>query len=167
MGLYDDMLAIYKYLRNDEELLRLLYYSPENIGANILDPLSPSLPNILEKDSVELAKIQNEHIMKSEKADDLVKKQICRLYMYAGRNSDYPRNDLLTKQELVIDLFVHSRYEEGDFRLSRIKDRLNEILVNSHVAGIGKMDYSQGNPRSAPSEYRGYEHVYTFLTNKS
>lgn len=167
MGSYDDMLGIFKCLRNDEELLRLLYYSPENLGANILDPLSPSLPNILEMDFEKLAEIQNEHIMKSEKADDLEQKQICRLYMYAGRNSDYTRNDLLTKQELVIDLFVHRRYEEGDFRLSRIKDRLNALLVKSHVAGIGKMDYLQGNPRSAPANYRGYEHVFTFLTNKS
>ena len=167
MGLYDDLLGIFIHLRNDEELNRLLYYSPENLGSGIEDPLSPSLPNILEMDAEKLAEIRNEHIMKSDKADDLVEKQICRIYMYAGRTSDYGRVDLLTKQELVIDVFVHSRYEEGDFRLSRIKDRLNEILVNSHVAGIGKMDFSEGNPRSAPPNYRGYELVYTFFANKS
>jgi len=167
MGSYDDFLGIYKYLREDEQLLRLLHYPPEDLSNDIPDPLSPSLENILDKDIEELADIRNEHIMKSIKDDDLVTKKICRLYLYPGRRSPKNNNYLLANQEIVIDLFVHIDIENGDFRVSRINDRLNELFVLNHVAGASSTDYVEGTPRSAPQNYTGYESVFTFMTRKS
>lgn len=167
MGSYDDFLGIYKYIRNDEKLLRLLTLPPEDLGTGIDDPLSPSLTNILDKDPEKISTIQNEHIMKSMKADDLENKKICRLYIYPGRRS--PRSDsyYIASQELVIDLFVHLDYENGDFRTSRINDRLNELIVDNHIVGASSMRYLEGSPRSAPRNYVGYESVFTFMTKKS
>lgn len=166
MGSYDDFLGIYKYLRNDEQLLRLLYYPPEDIADGIKDPLSPTLSNILDRDPMELSKIRKEHIMKSLKSDDLVDKQICRIYIYAGRRTPENRNYAFADQQLHIDVLVHNDIENSDFRSNRINDTLNNLLISNNVAGIGKMEYYGGDIITVPKNYIGYKNVYSFGTFK-
>src|SRR5690554_3517644 len=145
MAMYDNFIDILNVIRNDETLLRLLYYSPENIATGVEDPLSPTLPNVLEFDRKKLKKIRDERIVKSAKYDDLVvEKPICRLYVYLGRRSPQNNNYLVAKQQVIIDIFCHNDIENADLRSSRISDRLNELLVLEPITGLGKMDYVNG-----------------------
>lgn len=166
MGMYDNFLDILNVFRNDEKLLRLLYYPPENLATETLDPLDPTLPNILDIDKNKLKEIRNEHIMKSAKADDLDEKQLCRIYVYPGRRDPSDNNYLVCGQEIVIDILCHNSFENEDLRSMRISDELNKLLVHERLTGMGKMEYVRGIPRSAPTEYIGYQHIYRFWATK-
>jgi hypothetical protein len=165
MAMYDDFLKIIKYLKSDEELNRLLYYPPEDLGEDVLDPLDSNLPNIMTMNVEKRAEIINKRIMKSTKYKDLEKDSICRLYVYAGRrspNGNYQSAD----QELVIDIYCHSDFENGDLRSLRISDKLNQLLSQSRIVGIGQMDFDGARPINAPYEYVGYQVVFTYSTFK-
>jgi hypothetical protein len=165
VAMYEDFLDIIKYLKTDETLLRLLYYPSEDVGNNVLDPLDVSLPNILGMNIETRSEIINKRIMKSSKFKDLETEQLCRLYVYAGRrrpNGNYKTAD----QELRIDILCHSDFENGDLRSLRISDRLNELLCQSRIIGIGQMDYVIGDQINAPYEYTGYQNVFTYSTFK-
>ena len=164
MGMYNDFLDIIKYLKSDEELLRLLYYPPEN-GNDVLDPLDASLPNIMDKDIEEKSEIVNKRIMKSAKYKDLENDSICRLYLYAG-NRRPTSNYSSANQELVIDILCHSDFENGDLRSLRISDRLNQLFCQERLVGIGQMDFVGARQVNAPYEYTGYQVIFTYSTFK-
>ena len=169
MGMYENFLDFLKLLRNDEILLRLLYYAPEDIVNKIPDPLSSSLPDILKMDAKTRNQIRNDHIMKSSKTDDFETKKICRIYIYAGnRIPERDRNNsyLMAEQQIKIDVIVHNDFENEDVRMERILDRLNELLCLNRITGIGKTDFVDGRPINAPKDYIGYQVIYKFGSTK-
>lgn len=164
MSMFKNLRDIVKLFRFDETLLRLLHYPPEDIAKNVKDPLSPTLPNVLEIDTT--WSIRDKHIFLVPKADDLVTTPICRIYLYAGRRQPQTRGSFaVANQEVIVDILCHMDFEK-DLRSMRISDRINELLVMERVTGLGKMDYVDGRPISAPSGYVGYQHVYEFGSSK-
>lgn len=160
---------IFKKLSNDDVLLRLLYYLPENDEnddgtCHHFPPLSDLNPPI--KDSGIHTSVVEESIRTSTKSTDIEEKAICRLYIYAGRRRSVFNNYLLASQEIVIDIFVHESFDK-DMRLSWISDRINELIALERVEGsIGKLDYVAGNSRMAPIGYSKYENIYEYTTDK-
>jgi hypothetical protein len=149
----------------DETLMRLLYYPALNLTNKTPDPLDSSLPNITETDTDYI--IRYSRIMKVPKNDDLIQDTpICRMCIYAGRRTPDNGNYAMSIQEVNIDIFVHDSFEEGDLRLARISDRLNELFVSKKVTGIGKMEYKSGNPFGSPSGYVAFHHVFTITEFK-
>ena len=148
MGMYDNFLDIYLYLKTDEELNRLLYYPP--MTSTVLDPLDKKLPDIMRMDVVKRSEIINDRLLKSNKTSDLEKKRLCRLYMYAGDRRTDRNSFLIADQDIVLDIMCHSEYENGDFRTMRITDRLNTIFSNERVTGIGKCQFVGGRTINAP-----------------
>ncbi|PGZ96949.1 hypothetical protein COE51_16390 [Bacillus pseudomycoides] len=167
MGMYQNFLDIMNVIYNDEDLLRLLYYPPANLGTDTLDPLDPCLPNIKDMEVKTKWNIINERVMLTPKTDDLDSKAICRILIYAGRRRPNSGNYLMAHQHFVVDIVCHFSFENGDIRSTRISDRLNELLALQHITGIGKMDYYDGNQLSSPKEYVGYRHIYEFGSTKS
>jgi hypothetical protein len=135
--MYDDFLKIIKYLKSDEELNRLLYYPPEDLGNAVLDPLDSSLPAIMSMNVEQRAGIINKRIMKSTKYKDLEKDSICRIYVYAGRRNP------------------NSNYQSAD-----------ELFCQSRLVGIGQMDFVGARQINAPYEYTGYQVAFTYSTFK-
>lgn len=166
MGMYEDFLDIIKYLKSDEELNRLLYYSPEDVGNDVLDPLDESLPNIMDMDLEVKSEIINKRIMKSSKYKDLENDKICRLYVYAGGRRPSNSNYASANQELVIDILSHSDFENADLRSLRISDKLNQMLSQSRLVGIGQMDFVGARQINAPYEYVGYQVIFEYSTFK-
>lgn len=147
---------VYTLLRQDETLLRLLYYPP----SPPLDPLSSQLEDILDKDVAEYWDIVDRHILLSSKSEDLEENSLCRIYVYGGKIRPSMNNKLTTKQEIVIDIFCHQKYEK-DQRLEWITDTLNEIIFNKRIdKGLGKVDYRTGYDFTAPKWYVAYRHIY-------
>lgn len=165
MGMYDNLKDINSLLRNDETLLRLLYYPPKNYQTSTPDALDPSLPNILEMDAITLRELREKRIKLVPKDDDLQTEPICRIYIYAGRRTPTNNNFLFANQELIIDVLCHEEFEK-DLRSYRISDRLNELLCLERVTGIGQIGYVQGGQISSPTQYVGFRHVYESVNFK-
>jgi len=168
------MLNTHDLLRQDEDLLRLLYYDPTNYTTQP-HPLSDELPNVLDPQVGELdadgdkndeywARIWNiidKHILLISKADDMENNRLCRLYVYAGKTRPTYGNvsAALANQEIIIDVFVHTSYNI-DSRMDEINDRLNQLLVGASGIGMGKVDIYGGYEFSAPKEYTAYRNIY-------
>lgn len=160
MGMHKNFMDILNVLYFDETLLRLLYYSPLNITNKTPEPLDSSLPNVIDIDTD--YDIRYSRIMKIPKDSDLTPdKPMCRLFVYFGRRKA-DSNYAMADQEIIFDILCHNEIENGDLRSARIADRLNELLVAERITGIGKTNYLNGSPISAPTEYIGYRHVYEF-----
>ncbi len=144
---------------NDEELLRLLHYTSETADN---DPLSPDKPNILEMPIKDRALLINNLIKPSPSVyglDDSTR--MCRLLFYPkSRRSS--RSYLTSDQEVNIDVFVHHNFNNTDYRLSWICDRVNDLLFDKPVVGFGRVNFVNGNDLPAPQNYVGYQLRYSF-----
>ncbi|MCI1590397.1 hypothetical protein [Heyndrickxia oleronia] len=165
MGMHDNLFEVFNVLKNDEKLLRLLYYPPQDLAKNIPDPLDERLKNIGEMESEKQALIRGEHIYFSPQADDLETKKICRLYLYAGKRRP-TSNYLMADQEIVIDILCPFEYENGDMRSMKIADRINELVCLNRITGIGKVDYVYGNQVNALKDYVAYQHIFKVCSMK-
>jgi hypothetical protein len=167
MGMYQNIQDILNVLWYDEQLLRLLHYSPEDIRTNTLDPLDPSLPNILDMDEVLQWEIRNATIKLTPKEDDLTDKKSCKLFVYLGERYGSRGNYLFANQNVVFDIITPVDFENGDMRTTRISDRLNDLFALEYVTGIGKMDFVRGMINNRiPSAYVSYRLTYEFTETK-
>lgn len=164
--MYNSLLSVYNALTDDEELLRLVYYPPENPIDNTPDPLDKSLNNVRDLPIQEFYKIRTENFKRTPKEDDLTNKRICRIYIYSGRRRSQRGNYLVADQNLTVDCLIHNSFQESDLRLERISDRINKVLVHSRITGMGEIEYIDGGSIGAPKEYVGYRHIYKFATKK-
>lgn len=105
-------------------------------------------------------KIINDRIKTTSKTDDLDNNRKCRLVFYSGSRS-HSNNYKVSEQEIVFDILVHFDYENVDFRMSWICDRINELLFDERVTGIKKITFEGGRPiPSVANEYVGYKLSY-------
>lgn len=161
---------IYNLLRNDEVLMRLLWYPPEDIGKGVPHPFDDGVPNIVDlsdDDHIGIYwRIVDTVIRTSEKVTDIEEDAMCRLYIYPGRRRPVFNNYTLATQEVHIDVFVHESYSK-DFRMERINDRLCELLSLERIQGaIGRVDYAAGQGWQAPIGYSKYQHRFVFGDGK-
>lgn len=160
--------SIYQKMINDEELLRLLNYSPMGYDAKgnyNPDPLDESLPTLLDKESEEYWKMVDEKVILGEKTSDLLEQKVCRIYIYEGRRRPIFESYLVASQEVYVDVFIHESFDR-DLRITRISDRINELIALENIAGFGRLEYKAGNPREAPTHYRRYLHQYSMTVSK-
>jgi hypothetical protein len=150
---------IYKVLIQDEVLLRYLHYIPTS---RVDNPLDPSKDNILDKDVDSLWGIIDDVIVPAPKISDLVDTQKSRLLVYAGYGRGTNSNYLFSNQEYEIDIFVHADTQTMDFRMEKIHDRVNELLFNQHITGMGKLLFKGRQPINAIKDYFGYKMIFTF-----
>lgn len=154
---------IYTKLREDEMLMRLLHYKPEDYYTKVLDPLSKALPNIVDN-SEKYWDIVDKVIITGTKTSDIQEKGICRIYLYAGRSRGKFQSHYLIDQEVVLDVFVHESYEK-DLRTPWICDRIKELIALEYIAGYGKLTFVAGNQRDSPIGYSKYELVFEYRAN--
>lgn len=144
--LAENLIDIFKVVGNDETLLRLLYYKD--------NPLDETKTNV--KDLDDFIAIRTERILRSPKADDLTDNRICRICMYFGNGSNV--NDKVTNQDVCFEVYAHiDEYDLNDARALLLVDRVNGLINDSNITGIGRMRTSRrrviGN---APKGYIGY-----------
>lgn len=166
---------IYQKLINDEELLRLLTYLPngyDSEGNFNLDPLDESLPTLVpnfetatDEEIEAYWSLVNERVVLGEKTSDLESKSICRIYISEGRRRPVYNDYLMATQEVSIAIYIHETFDK-DMRISRISDRIYELIALENIAGFGKLEYQAGNPFEAPRHYRMYEHLFLMNVNK-
>lgn len=160
------MNMIHTILREDETLMRLLYYNPRNSETGDLDPLDENLPNIVDGSEKYWDIVEN-HLIVGTKTTDIEEKKICRIYIYPHRRRQTFRNHLFVNQEVVVDVLIHEKYF-ADMRLEWINDRVIELLTFEKLDNVlGKVDYIQGNNRiNAPRGYDKYENTFEYVIDK-
>lgn len=161
MRMRENLMDIYKVLINDETLLRLLYYKPSNMND---DPLSLDKPNILDKPDLDKWNIINDLIVPSVKVTDLDETEKCRVLIFPADRNSAKQNYYFSDQRIIVDVLTHVAFDSVDFRNSWICDRINDLLFNEHVTGIGKMNFIGGKAINAPNNYVGYRLMYEFYS---
>lgn len=133
---------------NDDSTTKKLLEAPDEHNARVWD-------------------VVDKHIFEISKADDMENDSTCRLYLYAGKTRPvYGRNSVaVVKQEIVIDVFVHTSYNV-DSRMDEIHDRLNCLMIDNGEIGMGKVDLYTAYEMNAPKEYTGYRLIYTTMRSK-
>lgn len=155
-------LEIYRILTEDEVLMRLLYYLPED--AHNPDPLSDELENI--QDRPDIWDIRKDRVMRSDKISDIEGDPKCRIYIYPEKRRSRWGNYLVADQGISLSIFVHESFLV-DGRMEWISDRLYKLLSLERIKGsIGMLEYVKGDPWTAPRQYSQYRHVFQFTTSK-
>lgn len=162
MNMTKNQQDLYKLLSTDEKLLRLLYYLPKNAQD---DPFSPNKPNILSLPDSQKWSIIEDVLKFTPTYNGLDSTPKCRLLFYPGRRGN-TYNYLVALQEINIDVFVHYLANDKDLRLSRICDRVNELLSDEKVTGIGNVKFVRGINVPAPDDYLGYNLVFSIGSGK-
>lgn len=157
---------IEKLIINDETMMRLLVYAPEDwneeLQKEIFDPLDERLPNIVD-DSKKYWELVEDKVRKGSKRMRIESTKSAVLYIAEGRERPIFGNNYLNKKEVAFRIVVNEDFEVDD-RISRISDRLSHLLMReSEVAGYGKIDIVGKNPREAPLGNRLQEDIYSYI----
>ena len=156
---------IQKILFTDETLMRLLVYPPrgwdEIKQIEILDPLNPLLPNIVD-DSYEYWQIVEDKVRFGSKRMQIENIKSAVLYMFEGTERPYFGNPYLSKKQVVFKIVVNEEFEV-DKRISRISDRISHLIMRtSEVAGYGIIVQVGKNSRESPLGNRLQEDIYEY-----
>jgi hypothetical protein len=174
------MINFDKLLRNDENLLRLLYYKSNSFSDDIFQITStrkritpppgstdPS-PTDTYVGGIVSNTLRHTLVYSTIKVSDLTlnSTQSCRLLFYLGnrapsRNSRYPT------QEMVVDIYVHTDIDKVDYRLAKLCDYVTELIDEKQIAGIGKASTTGGNAITLNASYIGYRLYFEFGSEKS
>lgn len=166
---------IMQVLREDEKLMKLLYYSPETLEQDVVEDLIPTdedMARVIENDVDAIEKVERyreiieSRLLIGETKKEIEEDHICRVYVRFGRLRSVFGNYLIGDQEVVVNVYVPNRYDRYDYRLAWINDRISYLLTQERISGIGKMIYSKGDSRVAPHDYARYENIYMFTTAK-
>ncbi|MBX6361879.1 MAG: hypothetical protein IRZ03_17605 [Acidobacterium ailaaui] len=152
----DLMEKFYSVLVNDEQLLRYLYYHPTNYSD---DPLSPTKADVTTMPNT--WDIRRNLIKKSKVVDDLnVDTNINRILVFPGKRRPQYNNYLFASQLVVIDSLVRIKDDDIDCRQSKINDRINDLVFDERIGGVGKVSFKDGDQIGAPPGFVGYRLIY-------
>lgn len=175
-GMYKVMIALKTVLQQDEALMRLLYYYPEDIYLKRPDPLDPSLKDVIIQDysnttdkeiAIEREILEN-RFRTTPTASDIEGQQICRIYLYTDDRNP-TRNYKVANQNFNVDIFCHEAFEE-DFRTARILDRINDILLKepkfgNPLAGMGAIEFVRGRRINVVRDFSSYTSTFVVGAN--
>lgn len=160
----------------DETLLRLLHYpsSHSNDDVTLITADRPSIigNNTPYKDTKKplYNYILETNIRRAPKSSDLINTAICRICMYMGDNIKGNRNssNKVFKQDVVFDIYTHiDGFETKDCRSLKICDRIDELIHENNITGIGKAEsYKTFLIGNSPDGFIGYRMVFTFGVTK-
>lgn len=171
MNLKKGLDDLFKVLSNDEILLRLLHYIPEDASDKPLDNTKPDVLSLKNK-----WEIIDKVLMPTDKKYDLdLESKICRLCFYTGTRQPLQNynqtsrslsdNPYASSQNYNFDIYVHVDIDHIDGRLTNIADRLNEILLLERVADVGEFVLDFGSPiNTTPDGLIGYKLVYNTVS---
>jgi hypothetical protein len=150
---------IFKVCSQDETLLRLLIYKPDN---SLDDPLDKTKPNILDKSETEKWSLINDRIKFTPSVHGLDQDNICRLLFYPAPRTPN-RNHLSPTQDIKFDVLAHYEFNDIDMRMSWICDRIHELMNQKRISGFGKVRFVRGQDIGTPVDgYIGYRLTYEF-----
>lgn len=166
MKLKESLDELYKLLADDEILMRLLHYTPEDAHDNPLDVAKDDI--LTSEDRWDITK---GNLFSTDKRYDLDLDpiKICRICFYTGtrqpissgyniRNVDNP---YASEQRYNFDVYVHVDIDDIDARLTDITDRLNELLHLKRVNDVGEFILDFISPISnTPDGFIGLKSVY-------
>jgi len=147
---------VFKVLSNDSDLLKILFHLPKHNNDNPLDK-----EDILSMPSSQKWSIIKDLIKFTPSVRGLDKEPKCRVIFYNENRNPQADNYKVSEQHIRFDIFAHADYNDMDMRLSMICDRINDLMFDKRIAGMGKVEQVGGDIiGSAPEDYIGYYLVY-------
>ena len=146
MLLVKNVSEVYSIILHDSKIRRMIVYED--------NPLSGSLKDITNYDLVK------DKIIFTPTVEGLDMDKTNRICVYLGIRDMNRNNHKLSNQELYFDVLSHRNYHDRDARAYMICERINELVSEGHLTGIGKIYFARGFPISAPTGYIGYRLIY-------
>ena len=175
MNLVDLMKGVFVQFTTDETLLRLLYYAPEN---QLDSPLDKSKENILDMDIEAKSEIIDNVMYPMDKKFKLdLKSRFSRINYYLNeRRPDRVyssgarkliNNPMVSRQEIVVDIYTNIEIDRIDFRLYQIIERVNKLLDNKNFKQFTGMKLDGGYTiMQTPDGFIGYRLVYYVMSSQ-
>ena len=167
---------IYLTFTTDERLLRYLYYVPEN---QLDKPQDYRKQNILDMPPNEKYDIIRNTVYFMDKKFRLdPKKSFSRINFYLGNRSPDRKysggakmlinNPLVSRQEIIIDIYSNMEIHQTDMRMFSIYERIVGLLNDKNVGMFTdlKFDYSLNIPKT-PEGFVGLRLIYYALDSQS
>jgi hypothetical protein len=170
-------------LQRDENLLRLLYYTANNMDddVTIITTTRPRITPIYNgnipstptdgtpcKSIPEYFDIVKTLIYSTIKITDITSGtfQGCRLLFYLGQRT-ITSNSRYQSQRMIVDLYVHTAIDGKDYRLAKLCDRLTELVDQNRVGGIGTAQALGGVPLTLGDQYIGYRLLFDIGSDRT
>ena len=154
-GLYPTMRDVFKTLRNDQILCKLLYYPSKDIDD---DPtMKPDVSS----------EIKDEIIFTTMKVDELEgSNKIKRGRLTFGLGTIFKSYQNHKASCPIINIYIwipRIGFQDIDFRQEAILDRIDELINDRRFNGsFGRVFKDGGSPYDAPKGYLGYVVRYEF-----
>lgn len=173
MSQYNLIDGVYSQLINDECLLRYLHYVPKN---QLDNPLDSNKPNILELPLEERFKIIEKTVRFMDKEFPLeLDSQFGRINVYLGERKPYTsyssgarrlvNNPYVSRQELVVDVFIPNKTNRNDMRLLKVMERIRFLLNYKNYKQFLDLRWDFGYTiTKTPDNYVGYKMIYYTLS---
>ncbi|MET3505609.1 hypothetical protein [Halalkalibacter oceani] len=149
------MRELFSEFAQDETILRLLFY-PSKTRDDDVRVIDENRPPILQMEEDRKWGIIYDVIKASKIVSDLDASQKCRLLYYMGRRPPKRNNYMFSDQQVVIDLLVHAKIDNVDFRLSKLVDYTSNNLFQKPMK-FGNLNFAGGYEIGAPKDYIGYQ----------
>lgn len=167
---------MYLTFTTDERLLRYLYYVPKN---QLDKPQDYKKPNILDMPPKQKYEIINNTIYFMDKKFRLdPKKSFSRINFYLGNRSPERKysngarqlinNPLVSRQEIVVDIYSNMDIHQMDMRMFSIYERIVSLLNNKNIGMFTdlKFDYTM-NINQTDDGFVGMRLIYYALDSQS
>lgn len=173
MNVAEIMKGTYTVLSQDETLLRLLEYAPNNQNDN---PLDPSKPNILDLPIEQRFDIIDKVLYSMDKKFRLdLDSRFSRVNYYLNeRRPDKVyssgarkliNNPMVSKQGMVFDIYTNIEIDRMDFRMYSIIERLGVLLNGKSFKQLTGLSFNDGYTiKNTPDGFIGYRLVYSLMS---
>ncbi|MFY0516864.1 hypothetical protein ACOMCU_03390 [Lysinibacillus sp. UGB7] len=167
MRIVNKLAQFYKSLKEDEKLLRLLYYLPKDSLDNPLDESKMDISQLPEKDI-----IMNNILVIGDKTSDLkMDTHFSRICLYTGprapqkhylkNTNQFTDNPYSSTQQYFFDIYTPVAINNIDFRLDWLGEMLNEVLFQEDIEEFGDLRFHSGIPLlNTPEGFIGYRWIY-------
>ncbi|MGE7092067.1 hypothetical protein ACQKII_11565 [Lysinibacillus sp. NPDC048646] len=167
MKIVNNLAKFYKSLKDDEKLLRLLYYMPKDHLDDPLDESKLDISKLPEKDL-----IMNNILVIGDKTSDLkMDANFSRICLYTGsrtpqkhylkNTNQFTDNPYSSTQQYIFDIYTPHAINNVDFRLDWLGEVLNEVLFHEDIEEFGDLRFHSGIPiLNTPEGFVGYRWIY-------
>ncbi|MEK5333444.1 hypothetical protein [Lysinibacillus sp. FSL W8-0992] len=173
MKIVNNLSKFYQQLKNDEKLLRLLYYLPKD---SLDDPLDESKLEISQLPNKDLI-INNILVIGDKTSDLIIDSAFCRICLFTGPRTPqkhylkttnlFTENPYSSTQQYIFDIYTPNTINNVDFRLDWLGESLNEALFQENLIEFKELRFYSGMPLlNMPDGFVGYRWIFTIPSSQ-
>lgn len=173
MKIVNNLSRFYQRLKNDEKLLRLLYYLPKDPLDDPLDESKVEISQLPNKDLI----LNNILVIGDKTSDLIIDSAFCRICLYTGprtpqkhylkTTNHFTENPYSSTQQYIFDIYTPNTINNVDFRLDWLGESLNEALFHEDLIEFNELRFHSGMPLlNMPDGFVGYRWIFTIPSSQ-